>query len=508
MGGNFRKFKTRILLIRLIKSISFALSLGLVVAGTLLTLARFEIVGLEPLYSCLIGAGAALLVGVGLFFIFRASEKTIARTLDKDYNLNEKVQTMVAYKDEQGAMYDLQRADANASLAAVKDKGYVFRRILAGLICLIVCAGLFGVSFVFKPAPVEPPPPPPPPEEIPFELSENEIKIIEELIAYVNASEMSSPHKENIASALSEMLDALKEAENMTQRDSILNTSITYILDQTDESSVACELINKLWSFNSQSTKQTAKLLNYYDWPKTDEFDELVKQIDEFEKSFEYEPGPDEEISDEELLTNFKNLLTLTAQNIRTSLTDIGASENDELYIALIRLVSAKEENENGTRVYGLEAIAEKAQELGLKNAKKELGTVLDAVMGDIYKALSHHKANTSTGEYVITRVATLFKYPLPKFERPQLFDATVDNGSGGNDGGGAMGGIGAGTVYGSDDLVYDPLTNQFVEYGKIIERYNALMQGKLENESYTEEEKKAIQRYFQILYGGFETEE
>jgi len=45
----------------------------------------------------------------------------------------------------------------------------------------------------------------------------------------------------------------------------------------------------------------------------------------------------------------------------------------------------------------------------------------------------------------------------------------------------------------------------EYVEYGVILDKYYKLMFGKLENGQYTDEEKKAIEKYFDILYGGFD---
>ena len=66
---------------------------------------------------------------------------------------------------------------------------------------------------------------------------------------------------------------------------------------------------------------------------------------------------------------------------------------------------------------------------------------------------------------------------------------------------------IGSGAVYGSDDLLLDPITNTYVEYGTILDKYYALMFGKVEEGNYTEQEKEAMEKYFAILYGGFDEE-
>ncbi|MBR7181819.1 MAG: hypothetical protein IKD28_03440, partial [Clostridia bacterium] len=120
-----------------------------------------------------------------------------------------------------------------------------------------------------------------------------------------------------------------------------------------------------------------------------------------------------------------------------------------------------------------------------------------------IAAALERDLTNTGTGEAAMTRIGELFGYTVPPFDRPQLVtDSAPEDGGSGGEGGGGGGAIGGGTIYGSDDLVLDPKTDTFVEYGKILNDYYALMFGKGENGAFTEEEQAMLEKYFQILYG------
>jgi len=62
--------------------------------------------------------------------------------------------------------------------------------------------------------------------------------------------------------------------------------------------------------------------------------------------------------------------------------------------------------------------------------------------------------------------------------------------------------------MYGSDDLVLDPLTGEIVKYGDLIDRYNAIMYERLEGDFYTEEQKQVIRKYLELLYSGLEKKE
>ena len=110
-----------------------------------------------------------------------------------------------------------------------------------------------------------------------------------------------------------------------------------------------------------------------------------------------------------------------------------------------------------------------------------------------------------------------LFSVPIPAFERPDFVKNGENINTGDqnhddkeNDNPSNSGGVGEGVQFGSDDLVLDPLTGEYVEYGTLYAKYNTLMIEKLGDEKYgyTEEQKKAIEKYFALLYSGFQDEE
>jgi hypothetical protein len=55
---------------------------------------------------------------------------------------------------------------------------------------------------------------------------------------------------------------------------------------------------------------------------------------------------------------------------------------------------------------------------------------------------------------------------------------------------------------------VLDPLTGEPISYVELIDRYNAIMNERLSTGSYTEEQKEAIRKYFDLLYMGVKKEE
>ena len=145
----------------------------------------------------------------------------------------------------------------------------------------------------------------------------------------------------------------------------------------------------------------------------------------------------------------------------------------------------------------------------GYSAVQRELDATVTAISSELFAALLTHKASTDVGEGAVKRLADIFDCAQPKFERPSFAEISEEGEAPSDEEGkGGSGAIGSGTEYGSDDLVLDPYTNTYVEYGVILERYYALMFGGLEGGGYTEAEKDAMEKYFAILYGGFDKKE
>ena len=503
MGDNYLNLRRNILIKIIAKTILLGLSLGLLVASAIALVQRLIYDKIEfPV--CIIAGAIVLALAGGIFILVNfPTEKKLARLLDERLALKEKVQTMFAYKEKSGPIYELQREDTNKSLIGAKIKEFGVISIIAFTLCILIGVGMM-VTAIMLPEKVVPPPPPP--ATVPFEITEIQIAAIEELIAYVNASEMDEPFKANTVSALTTMLDELKTATSITERDVVLDKAIDTIYSEADKSSSAIEIIGELWKMDDASVKLLAKAINYYDWPKLDEYDKFIAKITEVRASFNYIPKDGKELDEQKQLEEAKKLFAQASEKIITALSASKISQEDELYKVLQRLATAKEVDEEfGTRLYGLQTLSELIDQLGYKDTQRELDTTFTILNNEIYNVLSQHQENTSTGEYAITKICALFSYPLPKLERPQLIDSSADDSDPGDGSDGGSGAIGEGTEYGSDDLVYDPFTGEYVEYGVILDKYYALMFGKLEGEGYTDEEKAALEKYFDILYGGFD---
>lgn len=506
MGESFIKFKRKAWAICWIKTVAIGLAMGTLLAGVFLLLSKFEIIAMPPYYALFIGLGAMLLSGAIAFLCLYRSDRALARQLDAEFALDERTQTMLAYGDEKGVLYDLQRKDANDALAAVPLKEFKFKDLWIYILCF--CIGVSSLVTGLVVTPEEEIIPDQPPEA--FAITDIQVAAMEELILYVENSQMQSPYKESVALSLRDLLESLKVATVVTQKDEALEMAKANIYKQTDDSSVAVEFMDALWISESESLKRLAEALNYYDWPQMDEWEYFSKELTEFRTSFVHADTLTETPDAEKMARETGELLLRVDANLSLAFTRVALLETDDLYVQLKRLAQANETYNNGTHLYGCQVLGKKAEEIGYETTQKELDATFAAVSAGIFKGLEQHEANTGTGEYALMRLDELFDCGVPKFERPNFYVVSDDDSTGGDEEGGVNGGVGVGgeTVYGSDDLVLDPITNTYVEYGTILDKYYALMFGKVDGGSYTDQEKEAMEKYFAILYGGFDEEE
>ena len=117
MAENFKVVKNKYKLMAIICAVALGVFCGVIVACSLLLAFKLSEIELLWVYYLLIGIGAAACCAVPFYFLLRPSDKKLAQKLDKQYSLNQKVQTMVEFAHEEGAIITLQREQTNDALA-------------------------------------------------------------------------------------------------------------------------------------------------------------------------------------------------------------------------------------------------------------------------------------------------------------------------------------------------------------------------------------------------------
>lgn len=500
MNTNFTKYKTDLTVARAVKTLAAAVGVGMLFAGGLLLLVRLEVAQIKAVWCWVVGIAAAVLTAAAAWLLQMRSDLAVAKELDKRFGLDERVQTMMEFSGKEGAMLALQRADADKALAAVPELRVSMRSFIAFTLVLLVGLATLITALVI-PAP-EPPEPTPMPDE-PFALTEIQAAAIAELIEYVEGSDMTEPYRSELGLRLKDLLAALRLAETENEKNTLLSDAQKYVYEKTDESSSAVEIINALWLSAQDSVKLLAVALNYYDWSVAEDWDTFARKYAEVRKSFIHPDSLSESADGALMAEETAAKLSSAASAITVALVKSGIPSTDPLYAALAGLAGGSEQTgEAGS----LASVAALAAELGYSRLESAIDAAMTEHNALICSALDENLTNTGVGEYVMTRLAAILGGSVPRLERPTLREASSSDGTGGGENeGGGVGGIGDGTVYGSDELVLDPYTDEYVEYGTLIDRYYSLMFGKMQDGGYTDEEKDAMEKYFQILYGGFE---
>lgn len=492
MSEHFLKFKRRFTAFRIIKSAMIGVSAGLALGGLWLMLIRLAVIGLSPLTSLFVGLGGALVGFVTAFLLTRRSDKSLAEELDADFGLNARVQTMVEYIGQESDMVLMQREDADIALSMIPLKSYKFKKFWLYPVILLLSASMLGIGFLVPDMRGITPPE----EKMPFELSELQEKSLLELISEVETSEMEDEFKLPIADQLRHLLSVLRETELYDDMTVAVTDSMNKISEITYESSTATELLSAMWSSNDIYFRHLAKALAVSLWESTDEsgfkeqmYGYLGVLMGDGEEDESATVGKERAIA---AIEGMKNRL-------KSVLFSSGLPTDDEMYLALESVFS---DGENGLSL------------IDGSLSEDEIRSKIPVALGNIYEAIVFSRGNSEVGEMVNTRLEKLFTIPKPRFERPDFYrnNLSVNGGVSGEEGDPeeetGPGGMGGGATYGSDDLVLDPMTGELVKYGDLINDYNAKLYARLEGDLYTEEQKKAILKYFELLFGGIKKEE
>ena len=457
---------------RVLRSLLAGLSLGCLTGGVFLALSVLNILAAEPILALPTGAGVFAVAFFVTYLLLGVSERRLARRLDEQLALRERVQTAVEFKEQTGGMIELQREDTERVLGEISARSFKVRGLWVYFLALLLGIGVLTAGF-FAPNRRDTVPEVP---VIPFEISEVQIAGIEELSRYVENSQMQEPYRTQVKDSLDTLLAELREASTEPEMEASVAKALTAITETTYGASSMTEILNALWSTEEPTVRLLATALYTGDWTEPD-WGDFAESYNAFCEGFS--AGDTEEDPAAVLKWRLESFSLKTGGALVSS----GIDQGDPLYGAIDRLLS------QGDKL--IEALSPMAEEL--------------------FDVISAQKINTNVGEYVLKKLCALFGVPIPAFERPDLRESggTEDSDREDEDLSNG-GGVGEGAVFGSDDLILDPVTGEYVAYGTLYANYNARMLERLSDDAYgyTAEQKTAIEKYFALLYGGFKKEE
>ena len=150
MGESFKKIKSKYFKGAIILSVIIGVCAGLIAVGAVMLTLKLNKIVINGGYYALIAVGTAGIVGALFFLILRPTDKRVAKRLDRDYALGERVQTMVEFSQSFDDMAVLQRNDTSERLKGMSPKKPALKYMLLSLLIPVMACGLFLSGMMVK----------------------------------------------------------------------------------------------------------------------------------------------------------------------------------------------------------------------------------------------------------------------------------------------------------------------------------------------------------------------
>lgn len=473
MKKGFLKFKKRYRAGVTIKSLAFGISVGIIVASVMWLVAKLSAQVPNYILYAAVGGGLALLLSAISYVLFLPTEKKIAKYLDKKLSLDEKVQTMVNFKDASGDMILVQREDTERILESTSLKKARSKHIWLHIILPVISCGLLVAAIIVPQKVIEPPKTPDPN----FDMTTWQEQALRDLIKSVQASGLEDQPKGEVISELEMLLTRLKAATNMSGMKSSVKLAIENIHKYVYDYNTFDDISEKLQESDSKLVKDmgiSIGLLNAL---------ELSAVLE----------------NERELLTaeNTSTRLKNTAEAIKEALAKEEPAHEDALYTSLLSLADA------------LEKTADEYDGYTEDEAEQELEDLFNDSDVSFTKALYTQYTNESVRSSTILRLMEIFGLTEddididPKVKTNDPSDGEEDMQPSKDPDKMNTGGLDDGEhLYGSDDVIYDPELG-YVSYGEVIAKYYGDISYLIVDGTLSDELEQIINDYYALLYSG-----
>ncbi len=525
MQENFRKIKKKYMTAAIIASVVLGVCCGVALTCALAVVFKRTAVQFHFALYFPIAIVLSLLFAALFFLLLRPRDRKIAKKLDRQYALGQKVQTMVECRKADTAMVLLQREQTENILGEVAKKridlSFLFKYLAIPVLAIaMIFVGIFVPAK--KTVQVDPP----------FDITITQEAALRNLIKNVEESRFTEGVKLYTKEALEGLLEELKT----THAQSAMKAKVITVVRSVDATVAKSNSYLKLYTAikDDEPLKPLAEaivngvtfykptaasIVKFGDVEKKSESNDgaISAELGDWGTSFiqslqdkpdggDYTPKPATETA--RLIKEYAQALTRGLEK-----AEIGGADKDALCIAVTEFASALLKASEETNGWGAQDY------LDLR-----VGEVVEKFKSSAFVALGVQSYDCIMDEYVRNELARIFG-----IKRSELGsnDNVAPNVSGDEDGkpGGGGGWGGGDELYGSDDLVLDPDSGELVPYGQLIDRYyamvderlsayaavmndeNATAEARAEAKYVQEELAKYIRQYFQLLYSGIEDE-
>lgn len=522
MTQNFERIKKKYKIQALIAAAALSAFCGVAVACALLLAFKLSAIEILWVYYLLIGLGTAALSYYPFYLLLRPGDKKLAKKLDGSFGLNQKVQTMVEYSGESGAMAVLQREQADEALAPVVAKRPSARSLLKYAFIPVLAAGiaLAGALVPARKTTVYVPP---------FSLTASQEAALNNLINDVEGSDLTETVRSYSAESLRTLLSNLKETDTQSEMkrlviatvrgiDTVIANSNSYVfiynqfkLDEytmpfanAAAGGVTYYKVNPVSEISTMDAvaRKYSTCVDEIEWAMADWVEDFVKT---FNKETETENAP------EELMTvpEMKTLAGNYSQAFASGLEKVAFHDAEDALCAAIA-------------EFAVNIDVKVISGMGAENFKSEIESVCNkfAAYG-CADALCVQSYACIMDEYIRNELARIFGLSVSDFGSNASVAPDIDDTqNGGDDDPSNSGGDGKGDlIYGGNDTVLDPDSGELVKYSDLLTDYENKIQERIReyraivsDEDATAEEKEEakfvlnelnsyIDRYIGLLY-------
>lgn len=498
MKEQFSRLKRGYIVSAAIISAAIGLSCGMCAAGAVLLALKLSKIIINPAYYALIGVGVALAAFGIAFILLKPTDKKTAERLDKVHDLKDRVSTALAFGGQDSDVLSVQREDTAEKLKEITAEKPNFKKILCLAVAFALSLSLFVCSLCLPYKSEQPPVVPPPPpvvDDNAFALSDFQEAAVEEITQTIQNSHISEGVKGDIAQNLAGLLTSLRAitrkdemqrtvAASIVSCDALLRAECTYFaagnaLYEGGSKQLATAIALGTEFYKRYPMAEPVNLSDFYAGCRENSEAQFAATLDDMQ----------EEAAG--LLALYDSAPADYSDFVAAAGGGLAMAQDSALKTILSDFCSALGE-----------AASAQADMRGTA-----LKSAFDSFAYSLAGELSSQAYNLAAGNYIYTALSTAFTVPASMINIPSWnLGETVGAGDTGDEEHG--GGFGDGDqVYGSDDEIYDPLTQKYVKYGEILQRYYDIVQEFLNGGTLTEEQASMVRAYFNILYGGLEEE-
>ncbi|MCM1438289.1 MAG: hypothetical protein NC131_03630 [Roseburia sp.] len=530
MSENFRKIKKKYTTVAVIAGAILGVCLGIALTCTLAVIFKSRAVNFH--WALYIPIALALSAGAGypFFLLLRPDDKRIAKKLDKEFALNQKVQTMVEYAGVAGELPELQRKQTDEALDEVARKRVNLKGLLKfAFVPVIAAAMLFAGIFVpAKKSGVT---------DRPYEITDEHETALKNLISDVENSSLETGLKDSAVGVLDELLDMLVSAEHISTMKTAVISSVHFIdalmggansylkIDEVlkaDETlkPFSTAIVNGVVDYKNGASLTTMKAVNDRE---ADSDERITQVIKSWETKYLADYAPKAEGADEGTpLPVAEAALKLSpfASALASALTDA----------RLQQFAPAEEEGQAARASANGEALFARLSELSVRltryvgDADKDtynavsyyaaIGGAFDSFIERSAVTLSIQSYNCMMDDYLRNALSRIFDINRAEFGSNASVAPTPTEDVLGSDRDAADGGYGKGEhLYGSNDTIYDANSNEIKKYGDPVDPddpaytfytkyYNNVIE-KIQDGACSDEVAAYIKQYFAYLNNG-----